>query len=128
MQQKRDVCAAMQQKRAAYEAFEKAMLDLYDRELLTLDRLDRVASRYRQLQIGSVGNQHLLTRDGKDLCQVCIELVDPSFPIPVQGSSADHEEYWEQELKKWEDIVRWRWGWHAYDVPGPEQWQREKAA
>lgn len=118
----------MQQKRAAYAAFEKTILDLYDRKLLTLEQLDSVANRYRWLQLDSSGTQHLLTHDGKDLYQICIELVDPSFSIPLRGSSEDHEEYWEQELKKWEDIVRWRWDWHAYGVTIPGREQCDKAA
>jgi hypothetical protein len=116
------------QKRASYAVFEKTILDLYDQELLTLDRLDRVADLYRWLHIDNAGSQYVLTRDGKDLYQVCIELVDPSFPIPVRGSSEDHEEYWEQEFKKWEDIVRWRWNWHAYDVLIPNQHQQDEVA
>jgi hypothetical protein len=118
----------MMQKRTTYAAFEKTILDLYDQDLLTLDRLDHIANQYRWLEIDSAGSQYLLTRDGKDLYQVCIELVDPSFPIPLRGSSEDHEEYWEQELKKWEDIVRWHWNWHAYGITIPGQQQRDKAA
>lgn len=105
-----------QQKRAAYAAFEKTILDLYDQDLLTLHRLDLVAARYRWIPLDSAGTRHILTKDGKDLYQVCIELVDPSFPIPLRGSGDDNEEYWERELKKWEDILRWRWDWHAYGV------------
>lgn len=126
--QKQSVYATMRQKRAAYAAFEKTILDLYDQELLTLDRLDRVASQYRWRKIDSAGSQYLAARDGKDLYQVCIELVDPSFAIPARGSSEDHEEHWEREIKKWEDIVRWRWGWHAYGVNGFDQQQQDRAA
>lgn len=118
----------MMQRRAAYAVFEKTILDLYDQRSLTLERLDCIAEQYRWLHVGSVGGQYELTHDGKDLYQVCIELVDPSFPIALRGSSEDHEEYWEEELKKWEDIVRWRWNWHAYGMPGPNQHQRNKAA
>jgi hypothetical protein len=110
---------AVKQKQAAYAAFEKAVLDLYNQELLTLERLDCLASQYRLLTLDSSGSQLALTRDGKDLCQVCIQLVDPTFSIPLRGSSKDHEEYWEQELKKWEDIVRRRWHWHAYNAAIP---------
>jgi hypothetical protein len=128
MDQKRAAYAVIKQRRAAYAAFEKTILDLYDRKFLTLDRLDRVANQYRWLKIDNAGSQHLLTRDGKDLCQVCIELVDPSFSIPLRGSSDDHEEYWEQEFKKWEDIVRWRWEWHAYGVGSSNQSEQSNAA
>ena len=128
MQQKQSAYATIRQKRAAYAEFEKAIIDLYDQKLLTIDQLDRVAGQYRWRKIDSAGGQYLATRDGKDLCQVCIELTDPAFPIPVRGSSEDHEEYWEQELKKWEDIVRWRWRWHAYGVTCLDQQQRDEAA
>jgi len=109
----------MQQKRVAYAAFEKTILDLYDQELLTLDQLDHIADQYRWRELDSAGSQWMLAHDGKDLYQVCIGLVDPTFPFPLRGSSQDHEEYWEQELKKWEDIVRWRWGWYAYNAISP---------
>ena len=118
----------MRKKRAAYAAFEQTVLDLYDQELLTLNRLDQVAHQYRWLEVGSAGGRNLLTCDGKDLYQVCIELVDPFFLIPARGSSEDHEESWEKELRKWEDIVRWRWGWRAYSEAMLGQWQRDEAA
>lgn len=125
MQQKQAMCAIMRQKRTAYATFEKRILDLYNQGLLTLDRLDCIASQYRWCKIDSAGSSFLTTHDGKDLYQLCIELVDPSFPIPARGSSGDHEEYWEREIKKWEDIVRWRWGWRAYGVTSPNQ-QRQR--
>lgn len=128
MHQNQAARTVIQQKRAAYASFEKAILDLYDRELLTLNQLDRIAERYRWTKIDDAGCQHVLTHDGKDVYQICIELIDPAFPIPVKGSFEDNEEYWEQELKKWEDIVRWRWGWHAYGVTTPGLQHQEKAA
>lgn len=108
-------------RRAAYASFEKIVLDLYERETLTLEHLERLAERYRTIEIDSAGSRYLRTRDGKDLHQVCIELVDPTFPLAAPGSSEDHEEYWERELNKWEEIVRQRWGWQAYCTPFPQQ-------
>ena len=115
-------------KREAYATFEKTILDLYERNDLTLEQLNLIAKQYQQVEIDSVGSQFRLTHDEKDLLQVCIELEDPSFLIPLRGSSEDHEEYWEKELKKWEDIVRRHWGWEAYNVSGAGQPQAEKAA
>lgn len=102
-------------RREAYAAFEKTILDLYELNDLTLDLLHMIARQYQQREIDSAGSQYRLTHDQKDLLQVCIELEDPSFSIPSRGSKEDHEEYWEQELKKWEEIVRQRWGWTAYN-------------
>src|SRR5262245_32440873 len=113
MRQQRAVYAEMKRKRDAYAAFERTILDLYDQELLTLRQLDQIASQYRWRNPDSAGSQSMLTQDGKDLYQVCIQLVDPAFPVPARGSTQDHEEYWERELRKWEDIVRWRWDWYA---------------
>lgn len=115
-------------KRAAYAAFEKMILDLYERKLLTPGLLDRIASQYCLVGIDSAGSQYVRARDGKDLHQVCIELIDPAFPLVIRGASEDHEEYWEQELKKWEEIVHKHWGWHAYGTTFPVQGQRNTAA
>ena len=115
-------------KRMAYATFEKTILDLYEQKILTLDLLDRIAHRYRLIGIDSAGSQYLRAPDGKDLHQICIELVDPSFPIVTRGSNEDHEEYWEQELKKWEEIVHRHWGWQAYCVAFPAQGRQDNAA
>jgi hypothetical protein len=116
MPQKRIIYTEMQRKRAAYAAFEKTIIDLYDRKLLTLDRLDLIADQYSLLKPDNVGSQSLVAHDGKDMYQVCIQLVDPAFPLPSRGSSRDDEEYWEQEIRKWEDIVRWRWNWYSQNA------------
>ena len=100
----------MEEQRAAYATFERTILDLYERKKLTRDVLDHVARQYQPGGIDSAGSHALQTRDGKDLLQICIELVDPTFPLVAKGSSEDHEEYWERELKKWEEIVAKRWG------------------
>ena len=103
----------MLSKRANYATFEKIVLYLYDRELLTLGFLDYIADSYRQVGVDSAGSCYMRAQDGKDLCQVCIALVDPTFPIAIEGSSEDHEESWEREQKKWDEIVRKRWGWRT---------------
>lgn len=102
----------MMQRRAAYAAFEEMVLDLYERKTLTLGLLDHIASQYRPMGIDSAGSQYASASDGKDLHQICIELIDPTFPIVTRGSRDDHEEYWEQELRKWEEIEYEHWGWH----------------
>lgn len=115
-------------RREAYAAFEKTILDLYELNDLTLDLLHVIARQYQHREIDSAGSQYRLTHDQKDLVQVCIELEDPSFSIPLRGSKEDHEEYWEQELKKWEEIVHQRWGWTAYNGSGAGRQQSRKAA
>ncbi len=112
-------------RRAAYAAFERMILDLYEQRILTLSLLDCIASKYRPVGIDTAGTQFLRTQDGKDLHQVCIELIDPSFPLATRGTSEDHEEYWERELKKWEEIVHERWGWQDYCTGCPVQNQRD---
>lgn len=114
-------------KRAVYAVFEKTVLDLYEQESLTLSLLDSIARQYRLLEIDSAGSQYRLAYDGKDLHQICIRLVDPLFPLVARGSNEDHDESWEQELRKWEEIVRVRWDWQAYCSPFPLQ-SREYAA
>ena len=99
----------MEEQRAAYAAFEKTILDLYERKELTLDVLDHVARQYQSSGIDSAGSYALQARDSKDLQQICIALVDPTFPLVTKGANDDNEEYWERELKKWEEIVAKRW-------------------
>jgi hypothetical protein len=115
-------------RRAAYAAFEKTILDLYERKLLTLNLLDRVASQYRLVALDSAGSQYVLARDGKDLLQICIGLIDPTFPVVARGARGDHEEYWERELKKWESIVHGRWDWQRYCTAFAFRGQQNKAA
>lgn len=98
-------------KRLSYALLERMVIYLYDRDLLTLGLLDYIADRYRQIGVDSAGSNYMRTRDGKDLYQVCIALVDPTFPIAIEGSGEDNEEYWEREQKKWEEIIHLRWGW-----------------
>ena len=100
-------------RRVSYALFEKMVLYLYDRKLLTVDLLDYIADRYRRIGVDRARISSLRARDGKDLCQVCITCIDPTFPIAIEGSSGDNEEYWEQEQKKWEGIMRTRWGWRT---------------
>lgn len=116
MRHKQTLYIEMRRKRATYAAFEESVLALYNRRALTLEMLDRLAGQYRPLTLDSAGSQGTLAHDGKNLHQVCIQLVDPAFPIPSMGSARDHEEYWEQELRKWEEIVRRRWNWRAYNA------------
>lgn len=113
-------------KRTAYAVFERTILDLYERKVLTVDLLDHIASRYRLVGIDSAGSQYLRTQDGKDLIQICIEVIDPTFPTFARGSSEDNEEYWERELKEWEMIVQRRWGWQAYCTASPAKSARSE--
>ena len=106
----------MLKERDSYATFEKIVLYLYDQGLLTLDLLDYIAGHYRQVGTGSAGCLHMRSQDGWDLQQICIELIDPTFPLAAIGSSGDHEEYWEREQQKWEEIVHKRWSWHTSRV------------
>lgn len=99
--------------RVAYATFEKVVLYLYNRKLLTQDLLDSLAECYRPVRVDSAGSNHMRAHDGKDLYQVCIALIDPAFPIAIEGSREDHEEYWEKELQKWEEIIGKRWSWYT---------------
>lgn len=114
--------------RKAYAEFESRILDLYERGALTLNLLDRIAGQYSLVSMDSAGSRYLRAWDGKDLNQICIELIDPAFPVAMRGSSDDHEEYWERELDKWEEIVHHRWNWRAYCTPFPIQSEQDDAA
>jgi hypothetical protein len=97
--------------RIPYTTFEQTIIDLYDKRSLTIELLDILASMYREMEVDSAGSNLLITADGKDLAQVCIGLVDPTFAIVARGSTDDNDEYWELELKQWSYIVSNRWGW-----------------
>jgi hypothetical protein len=115
-------------KQMKYAEFETIVIALYERKKLTPHVLDRIASRYRFVSMDSAGSQYLQAGDGKDLHQICIEVTDPTFPLVARGSSEDHDVYWEHELKKWEEIVHWRWGWQAYCTVFPRLDLQEHAA
>lgn len=97
--------------RTTYTTFEQTVIDLYDQKALTLNLLDTLGLMYRGIEVDSAGSQNLLTGDGKDVQQVCITLVNPSFTLAERGGYGDDEEYWECELKEWSRIVSSRWGW-----------------
>ncbi|HLZ63317.1 MAG TPA: hypothetical protein VKR06_40810 [Ktedonosporobacter sp.] len=119
---------SMQERRIAYTTFERMILGLYEQKMLTADLLNLIARHYHQIGIDSAGSLYVQTRDGKDLHQICIALLDPTFPIVARGSSEDHEEYWEQELKQWQEIVDQHWNWQAYGAIFPIQSQQDHAA
>jgi hypothetical protein len=118
----------MMERRSAYAEFEKVIINLYEQKILTLALLDDIAHQYSQVGVDSAGSQYMRAYDGKDLCQICIELIDPAFPIVVRGSSEDHEEYWEQEFKKWQEIVSRRWELEPEGYRLPVQKQQEQGA
>lgn len=118
----------MMGKRIAYANFEETIINLYEREWLTLNLLDSVAGQYRFVGPDSAGSQHVVAKDGKDLPQICLALVDPTFPLVGRGSDGDDDEYWEQELKKWEETMRERWGWRTYCTAFSIQDQQGSAA
>lgn len=97
--------------RTTYTTFEQTVIALYDKRSLTLSLLDTLGWMYKGIEVDSAGSQGLITNDGKDVQQVCISLVNPSFALVEKGSKDDDEEYWEQELKEWTNIVGIRWGW-----------------
>jgi hypothetical protein len=97
--------------RLAYTTFEQTVIALYDRRAITVDLLDTLAWMYRGMEVDSAGSRGLIAEDGKDLQQVCITMINPSFGLVERGSNYDDEEYWEQELTEWSKIVSSRWEW-----------------
>lgn len=97
--------------RAAYTTFEQTVMALYDKEAITPELLDTLAWMYRGMEVDSAGSRGLVARDGKDLQQVCIALVNPSFTLVERDCKDDNDEYWECELREWSKIVTSRWGW-----------------
>ena len=115
------------EKRIAYAKFEETIINLYEREWLTLNLLDSLAAQYRLVGPDSAGSQHVVAKDGRDLQQICLALVDPTFPLVERGSDGD-DELWEQELKKWEEMVRERWDWRTSCTAFSIQDQQDSAA
>jgi hypothetical protein len=112
----------------AFAAFEREILDLYEQKRLTPGLLDSLASKYQRSCISYPASKPLQVCGGKDLCQICIELLDPSFPLIARGDKEDHEEYWERELKKWEEILYIRWHWERECTSLPVQGQQNGTA
>jgi len=97
--------------RVIYTTFEQVVIALYNRGVLTLELLDTLALAYRGMEVDSAGSINLRARDGKDLPQACIALINPAFSLVERGGRGDDEEYWETELKEWSHITNARWGW-----------------
>lgn len=97
--------------RATYTTFEHTVIALYNKGTLSLDLLDTLAWMYQGMPVDSAGSKHLIANDGKDLQQICIALVNPSFFLVERGCLDDDEEYWEAELREWSHIVNTRWRW-----------------
>ncbi|HEU5228947.1 MAG TPA: hypothetical protein VFU49_14110 [Ktedonobacteraceae bacterium] len=97
--------------RTTYTTFEQTVIALYEKRSLTLSLLDTLGWMYRGIEVDSAGSQGLTTSDGKDVQQVCISLVNPTFSLVERGSNDDDDEYWEKELREWTTIAATRWGW-----------------
>lgn len=100
--------------RRAYTTFEQTVVTLYNRGVLTPELLDTLAWMYQGMDVDSAGSRGFITHDGKDVQQVCIALINPSFELIARGSCDDDEDYWEKELKEWSHIAGTRWGWSSH--------------
>lgn len=113
---------------AAYATFQQTVITLYDHEKLDLATLDALAEEYRDTDIDSGGDTGLLSQDGKDLEQVCIATVFPSWtpqePTEEEVDQAAKKAWprgdrsaaraaflWEQKYAQWRLLIEARWGW-----------------
>lgn len=99
--------------RTAYTTFEQTVIALYDKGAITPELLDTLAWMYRGMEVDTAGGKGLVAHDNKDVQQVCIALLNPSFTLVEKGSNDDDDEYWERELYEWSKIVNTRWGWYS---------------
>ena len=98
----------------AYSNFQNTVILLYNSGKLDLNILDTLAEEYRDTDIDSGGDTGITAKDGKDLEEICILLVDPEWlPIKNENEVYSHPDQWEWEEHywKWEEITCNRWGW-----------------
>lgn len=94
---------------SAFTAFEATVMTLYDAKALTLVILDSIAEQYRGTDIDSGGCMGLVSNDGKDIYQVCMELAMPNWAEEYPPDPDD--EYDESFQIAWGEMKYDRWGW-----------------
>lgn len=99
----------------AYSTFQHTVITIYDHNKLDLELLDELAKEYAHTDIDSGGDTGLLSKDGKTLEEICIEIVEPGW-IPVKNE--DESVYynpidWEfdERYNMWQSITNDRWKW-----------------
>jgi hypothetical protein len=90
---------------------EEQVIAVYNLGALTLPVLDALMKPFAQCDIDEGGHQYLEASDGKDMTQICVELVSPDFKPNVPEDYADWRE---GEHQDWWDgfevcMKRWRW-------------------
>ena len=107
----------------AWRHFEHTIIVLYDKGVLDLDLLDTLARDYASTGIDNGGSRDLLTMDGKELREVCIEIVNPEWFIThpkspyfrdptVKEWTAEDEAYNDAADEEFVSRIQGdRWGW-----------------
>lgn len=100
---------------AAYSTFQHTIITIYNHDKLDLVLLDELAREYANTDIDSGGDTGLLSKDGKTLEEICIQLVDPGWtPVKNDNESVYYNpDDWESDewSEKWGSITNKRWGW-----------------
>lgn len=96
-----------------YTIFEATVIGAYDLGKLDAALLDVLAEPYRGTDIDEGGSCALRTRDGLDICDVIIKVLDlESPPRPSNGApEAEWDEYHDTVAMRVYDLQRQRWGW-----------------
>lgn len=96
---------------AAFEAFEGIVIDVYNDGILTKQLLDKIASRYRDVDIDRGGQAGTLTNDGLDVDQVILKtygLVPPAHPGNADRAAIER---WSDAMADLLDPIEKGWGW-----------------
>ena len=95
-----------------YEIFEATVIGAYDLGKLDKKLLAVLAAPYKNTDIDAGGRTDLLTKDGKDIDRVVIEVGGGVMPVKPEKSYDDDpvgwEDYHEKLCEEFYKIVQWR--------------------
>ncbi len=94
---------------ARYSEFEFTVVTLHDHGVLKPEIVDALAERHRGTDIDSGGSEGHRAKDGKDLVEIVVSLLEPAKYEKIAKKRGNAR--WEALDELWSDIRAERWGW-----------------